>query len=61
MFHIKLPTQHAREGPPEIAVCKMCSDGNLNSLECKLMPREFTNKDIRNCNQSSQNISCISS
>ena len=40
MFHIKLSTQHAREGPPEIAVHKMCSDGSLKSLVCKLMPRK---------------------
>ena len=36
MFHKKLSTQHAREGPPEMAVYKMCSDGSLKSLECKL-------------------------
>ena len=31
----KLSTQHAREGPPEIAVYKMCNAGSLKSLECK--------------------------
>ena len=43
--YIRLSTQHAREGPPEIAVYKMCSDGSLKSLECKLMPRKKNLKE----------------